>query len=218
MKNQWLLIGSCLLTLGALSGCSQDHEGNLALKRMEVHQEQYGEQFTSHDLTPQIINRIAADYQRNGNNGPISLMVQYDPASSQNTAMNATNHAVKIAKSLREAGVKDISTEIMPVNDVGDHSKTLVTYDRFSAHAPTGCDGMMPGLDNTRTDWKAVKDYQFGCSVETTIAKQIARPKDLLGTDGFDGVSDGRRASNIIDQYRTGIPNEKLEGQRATEE
>ncbi len=219
MKNQWLLVGSCLLGLGFTSACSLDHEGNMALQRVEVHQEEYAEQYTSHDLTQEMLEAIAMDYQKNGDTAtPLTLMVQYDPSSAENTAMNATKHASKIAQSLREAGVSNVKTEIMPVKDVGNHSKTLVSFDKFSAHAPSGCKTTMPGLENTGTDWKANQSYQYGCSVETAIARQIARPKDLVGRKGFESADDGRRATNIVEQYRYGTPNEALEGESATED
>ena len=219
MRNQLLLLSACFIGLSSLSACTQDHKGNMALQRLEVHQEQHSAEFTSHNLTQDMLEGIAADYNRNGDTAvPLTLMVQYDPSSAENTAMNATHHATKIAKGLREAGVQNVKAEIMPVNHVGDHSKTLVTYDRFSAHAPSGCDGLMPGLNNTRTDWERTQSYQYGCTVETTIAKQISRPKDLVGRSGFETPSDGRRASNIIEGYRYGTPNEALEGESATED
>ena len=218
LKQKWFLLGSCMMCLGLVTGCSQDHEGNLSLKRLEVHKEIHSEEFTSHDLSQEKLNVIASDYQRNGNDGPVTLMVQYDPSSSKNTAMNATRHASLIAEGLREAGVQNIKTEIMPVNEVGHHSKTLIQYDRFSAHAPDGCDNLMPGLNNTKTDWKANEEYQYGCTVETIIAKQVVNPTDLMGREGFDSPADGRRATNITELYRLGEPNPPLEGQTATEE
>lgn len=220
MKHQWLLLGSCVLCLGMTSGCSQDHDGNISptITRVEVHKDQHAELYTSHDLKQEMLAQIAADYKRNGDGTPLTLTVQYDPSSSQNTAINATNHATKLAKGLREAGVSNVKSEIMPVLDVGHHSKTLVTYNRYSAHAPEACEGnLMPGL-NTTTDWKANRDYEYGCSVESQIAKQISRPSDLLGREGFDTPDDGRRAANIIELHRTGAPNEPLTGETATEE
>lgn len=219
MKNHLLLFGTCLIGFGSLSACTQDHKSAMSLQRLEVHQEQHSAEFTSHDLTQEMLQSIATDYNKNGDTSvPLTLMVQYDPSSSMNTAMNATHHASKIAKGFREAGVKNVKTEIMPVNQVGHHSKTLVTYDRYSAHAPSGCDGLMPGLDNTSTDWKAVKEYQYGCSVEAGIAKQIARPKDLIGNAGFKTPADGRRAGLGLVGYRQGIPNEPLDGETASED
>jgi len=219
MKYQWLLLGSCVLCLGMASGCSQDQEGNIppTLTRVEVHKDQQSELYTSHDLTQARLEQIAVDYRENGDGGPLNVMVQYDPSSPQNTAMNATNHATLIAKGLRKAGVAEVQTEIMPILDVGHHSKTLISYNRYSAHAPEECETLMPGLDTT-TDWKANKKYTYGCSVESQIAKQIAKPSDLLGRDGFETPADGRRAGNIIELHRTGTPNEPLEGESATED
>ena len=217
MSYQKFLLGTCVIGLSVLGACSQDHKGNVSLKRVEVHQEQFAKQVTSHDLKQSDLEALAADYNRYGGDDPLTLSVQYDPASSENTAMNATRHASKLANGLRAAGVTNVKTEILPVVGVGDHSRTLITYERYSAHKPEGC-GTMPGMDNTTTDWEAMRDYGFGCSVEDKIARQIARPKDLLGNDrGLEGEDDGRRASNIIETYRLGEPNEPLEGEQASE-
>ncbi|MCB9965487.1 MAG: hypothetical protein H6855_05350 [Rhodospirillales bacterium] len=214
--QQGLMAGLGLLCLG-LAGCSQDHPGNMSLKRVEVHQAQFTDEIGETELTADKISRIASHYERYGGTTPLSLTVQYDPTSPSNTAMNASQQAARIAGKLRKAGVQDVKTEILPVRDLGEEAHILVAYDEFSAVAPD-C-GQMPGMDNTKTDWKAVEEYGFGCSIETTISKQIARPRDLLGhEDGFSTDYDGRRVTNIIENHRSGVPNEPLNGQTASEE
>lgn len=216
MKRQLLLLSASIACIGFTSACSLDHPGNMSLKRLEVHHEQHAAQYMSHDLTQEMLVGIAGEYQKYGTGDPLTLTVQYDPSSSENTAMNAANHAAQIAKGLRKAGVHNVKTEILPVVDVGDHSKSLITYDKITAHAPSDC-GTMPGLNNTKTDWKNSKEYGFGCTVEANIARQVVNPHDLVGRAGFETPADGRRAGNSLESYRQGVPNEALEGETATD-
>ena len=92
--------------------------------------------------------------------------------------------------------------------------KALVRYDSYSALPPEDC-GPMPGLESTE-DVSFDENYRLGCSVDMLTARQIARPKDLLGREQQETTSDGRRGSNIVETYRTGTPNEPLEGESAT--
>ena len=52
--------------------------------------------------------------------------------------------------------------------------------------------------------------------IETMIAKQVARPKDLLGQENTDTYTEGRSAANIVEGYRYGAKNEKLDGESAS--
>jgi len=73
----------------------------------------------------------------------------------------------------------------------------------------------MTGIDNR--DINVEEAYKLGCSTETLFARQIARPKDLKGQGTTDANTDGRRSANIVEGYRTGVQNESLGGERASE-
>ena len=60
------------------------------------------------------------------------------------------------------------------------------------------------------------EDYKLGCTIETVFSRQIARPKDLKGRPNTDPTSSGRRASNVVEDYRTGVPNEPMGGESAS--
>lgn len=214
--TKMLLTMTALSCLGACTG-KLDDPGQLANRRLQVQSEQYARNVSSHEMGPANIAALADDYKRYGGDGALNITVQYDPKSSRNTAMTATNEATRISRELRREGVTNVAAEILPVMGLGEQGRTLVSYDAYSAHPPSNC-GEMPGLNNTSPDWKAGKNYEFGCSVETRIAKQVARPADLMGRGAHYETSDGRRAGNVLDGYRAGIPNEKLDSDNASDD
>lgn len=213
-------ITQALMITGAsimLAGCSLDDPGKHATQRLEVQQSRYSENIWTHDIQEAQLQALAGHYRKHGGEEAMTLTVQYDPNSAKNTAMNATHQAAELARSFKKQGVDRIRTEILPVEALGDHSKTLVSYDMYTAHAPQNCQ-TMPGTGGSKTDWKALQNYGFGCTIESKLARQVAHPRDLMGRGSLPDNADGRRAGNIVETYRTGQPNEALEGQQATED
>ncbi len=182
--------------------------------KIQVEETAFVEDVFVHDVDDAYIGAVARHYTKHGGS-PMDLLVTYDPRSSKNTAMFATNKASDITAAFRDYGIQDINTEIMPVKSLGDHARLSITYDSYSARAPEGCGEDLPGMNNTILEHNP--DYKMGCTSQSLMAKQIAKPKHLLG-QGASGTTDGRGASNIIDVYRTGAPNQPLDGQSATGE
>jgi len=85
----------------------------------------------------------------------------------------------------------------------------MVSFDTVQAQAPSDCT-TMPGLEKNTTT-RFIDDYKFGCSVETMVARQIARPSDLEGVSGLDDKDGGRRETNIVESYAAGEPQPDLE-------
>ncbi len=191
--------------------CSLDSPTKITDKRVQVEHERFVEDTTVEDFDSHEVAALAQHYARHGS-GPLDLTVTYDPQSSTATAMNASAKAAKLADDLRANGVDNVKTNILPVKS-SHVSKVLITYDGFNALAPDDCE-MISGYHNRGTD--ADPDYEMGCSVDTLFAKQIARPKDLYGQADTNTTSDGRRASNITEIYRTGAPSAELSGENAS--
>jgi len=154
-----------------------------------------------------------ADHYNHYGDGPVEVTVLYDPVSKKNTAMNAANAADRIASFLRTKGVRHVHADALPINGQGDLSETMISYDTVTAHAPAGCT-TSGGLDGKQT--AADENYIYGCNIETMISRQIANPRDLAGRDGLDAGS-GRRQANVVEGYKTGAPNDSLEGESASE-
>ncbi|MCB1783792.1 MAG: hypothetical protein KDI13_07315 [Alphaproteobacteria bacterium] len=204
-------LGVMALPLGA---CEMYAPGSITEQRMQVQESVFSEDMMLSDFSDAHVSALARHYTAHGDGG-LDVTVTYDPRSYRNTAMYATQGAAKIASDLRDAGVDDVRTNILPVQGQGDDAHVMVRYNSYTAKAPDGC-GTMPGFsDGRKLEYNP--DYKLGCTVDTMIAKQVAHPKDLLGQGNVDETTEGRSAANIIEVYRSGAKNEPLQGQTASE-
>lgn len=212
-----LVIGAIgLLGVIVLGGCDTlVYGGNptqLTTGRAETYRDQFALEKNTAAISEGDITRISRDYWARGES-PLQLMVTYDPNSKSNTAMKASQSAERISGMLRAKSVRKIETEIMPVQDSGDLSTTLISYDAINARPPSECGET---LDMDFADQSVGEDYTLGCSVHTYVSRQIARPKDLLGQDDMDN-GDGRMISNSLEPYMSGMPNPELKGEVASD-
>ncbi|MFP4097939.1 MAG: CpaD family pilus assembly lipoprotein [Alphaproteobacteria bacterium] len=199
-----------------LTGCGVDlYEPSIANNApIQVREEAFLQDVAVADVDGEYIRSLARHYKKHGASA-VDLLVTYDPHSKDYTAMKATGVVADIASSLRrEYGIQDIHSGIMPVASQNDEPRLLVSYDSLFAQRPEGCDGMMPGLEGRPVEW--AKDYKLGCTVETLIARQVAHTSDLLGEGMSSDTTDGRSSANIIEEYRSGIRNQPLEGVNAS--
>ena len=120
--------------------------------------------------------------------------------------MNALNKLKEVKTKLARKGVRSVVTETLAVE--GAQPMLMVSFDTVQGQAPSDCE-TMPGLDVNKTT-RFIDEYKFGCSVETMLARQIARPSDLEGVDGLDNQDGGRRETNIVDAYAAGAPQPAL--------
>ena len=194
-----------------VSGCMYEPD-HFTTSRVQVEEKPYSETLSSSQFDAGAAEAMAQQYRKHGD-GPLELVIAYDPKSPHATAMSAADEAARLGKLLRQNGVQDVKASIMPVADGGDEMKALFSYNAVNALAPKDCT-LMRGVD-TRTI-EAEKEYKLGCTVETMYARQIARPKDLKGQGVNEPTTDGRRASNIVEGYRTGIQNKPLDGESAS--
>lgn len=195
-----------------LAGCEMHAPTTLNTEKMQVRQEPYFLDVPAHQADEGVAESVAHHYTRHAD-GPLRLSVTYDPKNYRNTAMAATQKAADLARVLRKNGVGMVETDILPVSGQGDESQVLISYDSYTAHAPSGCT-TMPGTENTLIEPE--EGYKLGCTIQTMMAKQIARPKDLEG-QGAPGLNtDGRSATNIVDIVRSGEENRELGGESAS--
>jgi|GEM_PF-449312 len=205
-----------LLSIG-LSGCMDLYEPpSVNDKSIQVKEEAFLQDVPVADVDDTYIRTLAHHYNRYGAS-TMDLLVTYNPHSKDNTAMNATDKVGDIAEVLRGVyDVNNVKAGIMPIASQNEAPRLLVSYDFLSAHAPKGCDGMMPGLEG-----RSLEDdskYKLGCSIDTLVARQVSRPADLLGRGSAGQTTEGRSAANIVDVYRSGVENEPLNGQTASED
>lgn len=196
-----------------LSGCSLYQEGTLTESRVQVKEEHFAEEIPVSEFNGNVIAGMSQHYRKHGD-GPVHLTVSYDPHSSSNTAMNASNSMARMVKDFKANGVHDVAADILPVQGQGDDGMVIVSYTSYTAAAPDDCT-VMPGFEDTKVDQN--EEYRIGCTLETMYARQVARPRDLMGRGSDGAISDGRRASNMGEMYRGGLGNKALDGESASE-
>jgi pilus assembly protein CpaD len=197
----------------ALSGCEMHSPTTLTEKKIQLEKTSFSEEVLVKDMDAAYIAAAARHHNRHGD-GPVNMIIAYDPASTQNTAMKASHEASRLTDLFRKEGVSGVQANIIPVQNLGEDAKALISYVAYNALPPEDCE-TMPGY--ARSDKvEASPDYRLGCTMQTAMSKQVARPRDLAGGEGVTGITDGRRAANISAAYRAGIQNEALGGESAT--
>ena len=199
--------------LASTSACRTYKEGTLTEKKIQVSEEKYVREFAVDGAHYDVLKEISNHYSRYGGAG-MHMSLIYNPASNDVTAMKATQAAADISDWLRrEGGVQSIRSDILPVRNA-PVMKAIISYASYSAKGPD-CDSLLSGFEdrNHKTDL----DYEMGCTVQTVIARQISRPKDLMGRDYENTHTEARGISNQIEGYRTGAQNEALGGEGTTE-
>lgn len=214
-----LMCLGAIVMLSGLAGCSDDlRQSKLNDSPVKVHENIYKKRMRTSDIDDAQLRALSRDYRRHGGGG-MTLGVSYNPASDDNTAVKASNNGAELAETLRKNGVEQVNVDVLPVKKSGETSYTLIHFRRYTAEAPSNC-ALMPGVGkiHTSTD-KMGHNYQLGCTIDSLLARQVKRPRDLLGRErADDNYASGRRAGNIINRYREGEPNEPLEGSTATEQ
>ncbi len=202
------------LSLAGCGGIDMYKSGTMNDTHIQVKEQSFSDDVAISEANEEYLSALAYHYNKYGD-GVVDLVVAYDPHSYRNTAMNATNAVSDIAQNLRENGVRDINARIIPIQTLGDEARVQIAYNSFTAQAPDGCDEMLPGMNGTALEHNP--HYKMGCSVDTLIARQVAKPKHLIGRGAADHDTDGRAAANIVDVYRSGVKNEPLDGETASE-
>ncbi len=192
----------------ALTACSMEQAGHFSESKIQLVSGNYSQIYETASFDTSTAQAVGDEYRHYGE-GAVDLVVTYDPSSGKNTAGRATNAAVRIAKDLRLNGVKDITTGIMPVSGHGAASAVEISFSTVKAQPPAGCT-VMPGIEDRETF--IAPDYKGGCTIDTLMARQIARPADLKGREGLDAAN-GRRQTNIVESYRAGVANSDLGGE-----
>lgn len=188
----------CLLML---SGCGDNILYRETFKNENkkiVRSEKIERVWNTERLDDDTIDSVVRHYKDHGR-GKVEIFVTYDPDVG-GASRSATNDVARLASAFRYKNREaHIVTKIMPVQDSA--SKTIIQYESLTAHAPEGCENNLMTMKDV--DAQQYKDYMIGCTHDSLIARQVAEPEDLLGTDVSD-PADARRAANHVDLYREG--------------
>ncbi len=199
-----------LSSLFLLSACSASQETWVNTDRVEVHNDQFTDTFELSELNDNTLRTIAGVYERYGD-GPMRVGL----------TSRSANEANRITKTLKKYGVKDVMVD-RQMPERGAKEMAIISFPALTARAPEKC-GMMPGADGITNLPNSAQDerpYAFGCTVETMLARQVHKPRDLLGRAGFETNSDGMRSDVVVSRrgYYDDKPNEPLKGETASDE
>lgn len=200
---------SALIFMGA---CDMYHETYMTPNRIQIEERQFEDTRKVSEASDAYLDAIANNYTAKGV-GAVDLTVSYDPFTGKRSADNASAAANKIAERLEERGLRGARVSIKPVTGMGSASDVTIAYTAVNALPPKDC-ALMDGIESTTSEPDPT--YKLGCSVDTFLVEQVARPKDLAGRVSDDTTSDGRRAANMVEMYRGGMGNKPLEGEKAT--
>jgi type IV pilus biogenesis protein CpaD/CtpE len=128
--------------------------------------------------------------------------------------ISARRQAEAYQKAFLSEGVKDVKADLVPVATAEQTKVAVVSYGALAALPPEDCRRMIGynGAD-TRT---SMNRYAMGCEMKTTMSKMIAQPGDLLGRGGI-APDDSSRQGVIVQDYKDGVQNEKLDGAQASQ-
>jgi type IV pilus biogenesis protein CpaD/CtpE len=208
--------------LALLSGCSVQSETwvNQA-GRVEIKEEQFTDTFETAKINKATIHAIGDYYERYGN-GTLNIVVSFDPQSKLNSKAQAEKSVLAIKSGLDKVGISDMTGSVSEIKGSGDLSTTLISFPALTASKPSGC-GLMPGYEDASADipndTNIKPPYGYGCTVESLLAKQVSKPSDLLGKQGFETNSDGRRTERVLSSrgYYSDKEFPKLEGESASD-
>jgi len=210
-------IGSFLMAAAFMvAGCDAivyNTPSEISTRRVEVHRDSVDLELDTAALSPAFLQNLGQDYRKRGDSSML-VSVTYDPHSSVNTARRASDKAASLAAALNAQGVRNMTVDTLPVADSGEHSRTLISYNALRAAAAPDCDVLEMEMT---TDLERMENYGLGCSIETYLARQVAKPADLLGNDVMD-TSQGRYSANSLEPYMSGARNPALEGESASGE
>ncbi len=177
-----------LTTLILLSACMQNPTTWVNQNRLEIHNDVFTDSFRISELNDSTLRQVAQIYQRY-NDGEMKVGL----------TSNNKKDITRIESVLKKYGVKNLSISSTKP-ERGMEEMAVISFPALVAQKPKDC-GMIPGYDgNLQTPDTAQGEapYGLGCTVETMLARQVNRPKDLLGKNGFETNADGARAEGVV--------------------
>lgn len=211
-KNSFFMLFAALISCFAVTSCMSNPSA-LNYKKVQLKESTHVVELPASEVNSNAMENIVRHYNRFGI-GDLNLTITYNPKSKENTALQASGNVRKISRILQKKGLTNIKSSILPV--FSEESRVLVEYTAVTAHAPQGCT-RAPGMQGEGADAMILQsEYQLGCELENMVARQVARPKDMIGVGGSEST-EGGRAHNILQPYQKGDASPELEGWTASD-
>lgn len=201
----------------ALSACSGGDYVDLSMpSAIHTGKIRVREQTATETMNARYVNKVnvanaARDILRNGENKP-SLTIPYAPGQAASAEKIGAAYKTAFAKQ----GVTHLDVALVPVARDELANEAVLAYKTLTATPDSGCK-TIPGMQGAES-LKGFDGYEYGCAMQSMTSKMVADPADLLGGAGHDGQRDGesRRAGTMVEPYKAGTPNEKLQGMQAS--
>ena len=208
------VLSGMMLSVLALSGCQlYDPVVETQLYPVKMRMQQHVTNTvipTDLPADENLVRAVAADYAKRGEGG-ITLQMRHQEGNKHLTRQ--ARHAGESYLYLFEKyGIDNTRIEMVPLPNHGKNTADLVVnYNAWKLSAPDGCGPeRMPGFYGAEGGDK-IGAYKIGCETETYLSRMVSNPRDLKGRGGLpDG--DAAREGEMQQNYRTGVPNEPLEG------
>lgn len=200
-----------LLSTLMLGACDVSTPSQLSVRQVQLKEEVKTTTFDARSLDSDAINGIASDYSRNGR-GKVSLTLSYD-ASGAGAQMRAKKQATHWLNAFRQNGVNDMEVDYVAMTDSAYAGQAIVSYTALVASPPKDC-GRIPGYQGAET-LAGAEGYGIGCETAAMLSKMVADPSDLMGKAGTPD-DDSRRQGAVVENYKLGKQNQKLQGMNAS--
>ena len=205
-----LLLAFCLMALGA---CDVSTPSQIGIGQIRLQESVRTEVVDVHAVDLARVNILSDDYQRNGEGG-MRLIVSY-LNNGRDALVTAQKQGEAYRKAFAHRGVSSLDISYVATSVQEEAGVGLVSYTVLAALPPEKCKIPIPGSQGSETVDNAMA-YEIGCENQAALSRMISQPRDLEGRGGTpDG--DSRRQSEVVEKYRSGEPNEKIEGFNASE-
>lgn len=205
------LKAAALVSILLLAGCDMATPSQISVRQIELRNSVKTETLDALRADPARAEVIAESYRRNGR-GPLSMTASYRADDQRDSAAVRKGGAAWRGLLLKN-GIPAVNVDYVAVSDPAFADRAVLSWAATVASAPKDC-GRIPGYQGAE-DMSYAEKYSFGCETDAMIARQLSNPDDLRGRAGAPG-NDAKRDGTLVDKYRSGTPNPKLQGINAS--
>lgn len=157
------------------------------------------------------VAQVARNILRDNTGGAATLTIPYTEGREAPAKMLGMHYKVSFARQ----GVRNLTVDLVPVENRRVAGEAVVAYQALTASADKDCT-RIPGAQGAE-NIQGFDGYEYGCETQAMKSKMVAHPGDLLGTGHEEQMeADSSRAGKMVEPYKAGTPNTKLDGMKAS--
>jgi type IV pilus biogenesis protein CpaD/CtpE len=203
MKPQKLLLACAALMM--LGGCSMNIPSQVRTADIQLEERTAAQSYDVALMTERQVESLVRAYERSGR-GEMTATVAYHPGGRED--MKAVQKDMqRVQAILRKKGVSRLNVEYVAQADKDLAGDVVFTYPALIARAPDHCT-RLPGYQGAE-GLDVAQYYEISCESKDIMSRMVARPEDLLGTDGRNAAT-ARRAGAVVEAYQDGEPNDNF--------